>query len=345
MSRISLNSIQSEKILITGASGLLGRQLIYELLKRGIRPICLIRENSDAAFIDNHDLEKRFADLTQEEALADALTGIDRIIHTAAIVNFRGDQRTRAARINAFAAERCFKLAQQAGVKRFVQVSSIVGVGAALRGGRVIDEDADFALSDVRVPYVETKRQAEVLLLEAAAENPGATELIVVNPSIVVAPSRRSSDKMRIDRFMSRAVVPRLPNSLNLVDLRDVSEGIVNALIAGEPGERYLLTGENVSIDWLLDTLSELSGLSPRRIKPPAWLLRIAARYQLRRQRRLGGKLRLYPELLKLLDYDWVYDNTKAKRELAFTARPLSVTLTELYQGGFQGAFLDESVG
>jgi dihydroflavonol-4-reductase len=344
MSRIALNSIQSEKILISGAAGLLGRQLIYELLKRGVRPICLVRENSDTAYIDAHNLEKRHADLVQEDALAEALIGIDRVIHTAAIVNFRGDQRTRFARINAFAAERFFKLAQQAQVKRFVQVSSIVGIGATPLGGEPINEQVEYALEDVHVPYVETKHQAEELLFRAEKSPEFNTELIVVNPSIMVAPSRHGSDKQRIERLMSRAILPRLPNRLNLVDLRDVAEAIVNALIAGESCSRYLLTGENISIDNLLNSLAEFTGSSPRRIQPPGWALQLVAKYQVRRHKRRGGKLRIYPELLKLLEYDWVYDNTKAKRELAFTARPLDQTLRELYQGDFAGTFLDVQV-
>ena len=112
----------TNKTLITGASGSLGKQLIYEFNLQGIKPIAHIRETSDTSYIDSLGLEKRRADLRQQESLEKLMDGIDSVIHTAAWVNFRQDRLTQFTGINTFGAVNMFKAAAKAGVKRFVHV-------------------------------------------------------------------------------------------------------------------------------------------------------------------------------------------------------------------------------
>ncbi len=348
----------AQKILITGASGLLGSQLIHECLKRDIRPICLVREGSDCSYIDSHGLEKRIADLRNQELLSEAFIGIDSVIHTAAIVDFRGDRLTMFTGINSFGSLFCYRAAIKAGVRRFLHVSTIAAVGAVLRGQEErypqppLTENTEFNLSHLRIPYILSKYQAEQLLiqertsLEGASDTPQTQtapnpELIIVNPSIIVAPSRHGADKSRIDKLMSRAVLPSFPNQLNIVDIRDVSEAILVALEKGQDGERYLLTGDNFTLAEGLEVFSSLVGRSPRSIGLPLGLIRGSAKLaQSVRQKNKGGKLKFYPDLIKMLDYDWIYDNSKARVQLGFNPRTARETLTDLYSGSFDGFYL-----
>ena len=86
--------LADQKILITGASGSLGKQLVYEFYRIGVKPICHVRETSNTGYIDSLKLEKRFADLRNREHLAKLVEGVDSVIHTAAWVNFRPVQRS-----------------------------------------------------------------------------------------------------------------------------------------------------------------------------------------------------------------------------------------------------------
>ena len=72
----------------------MGRQLIYECLRAGIKPVVLVRRESDTRYIDEQGLEKRIADLRNRPELERAVTGIDIVIHGAAWVNFRQDKLT-----------------------------------------------------------------------------------------------------------------------------------------------------------------------------------------------------------------------------------------------------------
>jgi dihydroflavonol-4-reductase len=337
-----------QKILITGASGLLGSQLIHECLNKGIRPICLVRENSDCSFIDSHRLEKRYADLRNQERLSESFSGIDAVIHTAAIVDFRGDKLTLFTGINSFGALFCYRAAVSAGAKKFLHVSTIAAVGANLRHPNnfpaPLTENATFNLDKLRIPYILSKHQAEQLLFQAHAQSDDSEErpkLITVNPSIIVAPSRHGADKSRIDKLMSRAILPNFKTRFNVVDIRDVAQAIIVALEKGEDGERYLLTGDNLSLSEGLKIFSSLTGQTPRQAPLPISILKGVAQIASRLRRKdKGGKLRFYPDIIRMLDYDWVYDNSKAGQRLDFNPRSARETLGDLYSGNFAGFYL-----
>lgn len=334
-----------DEILLTGATGGLGRQLVYEMIRSGIRPVCLVREGSNTAYLDSFQLEKRVADLRREDQLATAVRGIDVVIHGAAWVNFRQDKLTQFTGINVFGAVNMYKAAAAAGVRRFVHISSIAAVGAIERkqtkdsASQALDETAKFNLEHLRIPYILTKHAAEVELLQLAAE--GGPELVIVNPSIMVAPSRTGDDRGKALKQYGRLLMPSLPNVLNLSDIRDAAPAILAAIGKGKPGERYILGGENITARELLGKISALLGKSPTLVRIPRFALDLSAQLALEVHRFSGkSKLSFYPDLVKILDYDWAYSSEKAKRELGYRPRPLDQTLQDLLTNNFRGTFV-----
>jgi dihydroflavonol-4-reductase len=341
-------NMTDDKILITGASGSLGKQLIYEFDQRGIKPVAHVRETSNTTFVDAVGLEKRYADLRSETEVEKLVQGIDSIIHTAAWVNFRKDQLAQFTDINTVAAVGLFKAAQQAGVKRFVHVSTVAAVAAFPRGNNNkstvphassrVNEDAPFNLGHLRIPYIITKRAAEEELLKYASNV--KTELVIVNPSIVVAPSRTGDDRGKASKKFPRFLVPDFPNRVNLVDIRDVASGVIAALYKGLPGERYILAGDNISVKDLVLSISSILGRVPHLIRVPRAALDFMARCSVTFNRLLGRKkISFYPDLVKMLDYDWAYSSAKARRELGYTSRSIHITLNDLLNNSFIGTY------
>lgn len=335
-------------ILLTGSTGGLGRQLLYEMTRQGIRPICLVRESSNTAYVDSLGLEKRVGDLRREDQLAVAAKGVDVVIHAAAWVNFRQDKLTQFTGINVFGAINVFKAARAAGVKRFIQVSSIAAIGAVPRRGKragnqnPLDESAPFNLDLLHIPYIMTKHAAETELQQLAAS--GGPELVIVNPAIMVAPSKTGDDRGKALKQYARMFMPSLPNLVNLVDIRDVAPAIVAAVEKGKSGERYILGGENISARELLKRISTVLEKSPVLIPIPRLVLDFAARVSLAIHRFKGGsKLSFYPDLVRILDYDWAYSSDKAMRDLGFRPRPLEMTINDLLTNSFDGTFLRQA--
>lgn len=344
--------IEKDKILVTGASGQLGKQIIYELNLRGIKPIAHVRPTSETSYIDSLGLEKRRADLRQPEGLDKLVEGVDLVIHTAAWVNFRQDRLTQFTGINTIGALNAYRAASSAGVKRFVHVSSVAAVGAVHRkqnGHRhlsdiLIREDSEFNLGHLRIPYIMTKRAAEEELKKAAAES--STELVTVNPSIIMGPSGTGDDHGKARRLFNRFIMPDLPIRVNLVDIRDVAPAVISALCRGRNGERYILAGDNITVKDLVLAVSSIIGKVPHVLRIPRPVYDFTARAAVILAKLMGkGKVSYYPDLVKLLDYDWAYSYSKAREELGFRCRSIHTTLDELLTNSFVGTYLKPDSG
>jgi dihydroflavonol-4-reductase len=338
--------LQQARILVTGATGKLGREVLYHLNRRGIKPVVQVRRDGDCSYIDSLGLEKRLADLRQETELAPLVEGVDAIIHSAALVNFRRDRLTQFTGVNVFGALNLYRAASAAGVKRFVHVSSVVGIGAvprrngnngSNRGPSIkANEESEFNLGHLKVPYIMTKRAAEEELLKAAVDS--KTELVIVNPSIIVAPSRTGDDRSKARMILGRFFMPDFPNWVNLVDIRDVAPGIIAALEKGRNGERYILAGDDITGRDLVLSVSSIIGRIPHLIGIPRLLLNSSARVSLWWSKVFGrSRIRFYPDLVRLLDYDWAFSSLKARRELGFGSRSIYNTLEDLLKNNFVG--------
>ncbi len=336
-------SLRDSKLLITGATGTLGKQLVYECLKRGIKPIAMVRAGSNTEYLDANGIEKRAADIRNRAELDRVVQGIDAVIHCVAWVNFRQDRFTQFTGINVIGAVDMYRAAAKAGAKRFVQVSSVAAVGGKPRNAVDPDlpanEDWQFNIDHLKIPYMLTKHAAEVELKREWMQ--GGPELVIVNPSIIVAPSRSGDDRGKASRTFGRAFMPSLPNLVNLVDLRDVAPAILNAFEKGRPGERYLLTGENPSVRELAQKVAELLGKKPMFVSLPHWCYMNAARLSVVWHRLTGKeKMSFYPDLVRLADYNWTFSNAKARVELGFAPRPLDHTLRDLLTNRFTGTYM-----
>jgi nucleoside-diphosphate-sugar epimerase len=340
--------LDNKKILVTGASGRLGQQIIYQLYKQGIRPIAQVRKSSNTGFIDSRKLEKRVADLRHREEINGLVKDIDYIIHTVAIIDFRQDRFTQFAGVNTMAAADLFTAAQKAGVKRFVHVSSAAAIGGLLRKSyngelrndvHLVTENQEFNLEHVRIPYILTKHAAETELLSLSKT--GSTELVIVNPSIVIAPSRSGDDRAKAKRRLSGFVVPDLRNRVNLVDIRDVAKGVIAALEKGRHKERYILGGDNITVRELALAISIELGKTPHLFRFPKGLFQVTSRMAVFFGKLAGkSKISYYPDLVKLLDYDWAFSSMKARTELGYTNRSIYTSLKELLNNDFNDTFL-----
>jgi dihydroflavonol-4-reductase len=131
-----------------------------------------------------------------------------------------------------------------------------------------IDEEVEIALSDAVGPYCRSKLRAEN---HAKGLARGGSPVVIVNPTMPVGPGDRGvSPPTRLIRdFCNGGLPARMDCTLNLIDVRDVADGLVRAMERGEPGRRYLLGGENLTLVALLGQLSSLTGVPVPRWSVP----------------------------------------------------------------------------
>ncbi|MCB2230274.1 NAD-dependent epimerase/dehydratase family protein [bacterium] len=337
-------NLAGKKILVTGAAGSLGGQIIRDLADRGLSPIAHVRVSSDTTQIDRLGLEKRTADLRNGRELLAIMQGIDAVIHCAALVEFRADRLTQFTGTNVMGALDMYEAARRSGVERFVHVSTVGAVGARPRNGapagaherEPLTEEHSFNLDHLRIPYIMTKRAAENELLKVT--DPASPELVIVNPSIILSPTFGGPDLATVRTYFNRLWLPDLDNLLNLVDVRDVSSGTIAALRKGRPGHRYILAGDDIEARELVLMVSHLVGKTPHLVRIPRSVIDLAARLSFFWARLSNrGRIGFYPDLVRMLDFDWTFSSEKARHELGYQSRALLVSLSDLLSSHSHG--------
>ncbi len=339
-----------EPCLITGATGRIGSQCLRRLQADprrlqadGAVPMVLMRRPLPPGAWGELRVEEIPGDMEDvvagapPPALVAALQRARVVYHLAARVHLGGRGADQMARINAHGPAALFELARAAGVRRFVHVSTTGTIGCSAVP-IPLDEGAPYNLDRFHNPYFDTKRAAEQEVLRAWRACPEPTDLIVVNPSIVIGPPasiRRMSRPRR--RSGPRPGSPALrlvcfwfAGGVNLVDVRDVADAILQAARRGTPGQRYILAGQNVTVREFAELTARHFGTGRPRIRLPLGALRAAGGFAEVGERLTGRRARWNRTLAALAGWYWYYDAARAERELGFRARPLGETLRDL---------------
>ncbi len=320
-----LSNLPPKMVLVTGASGQLGRRLVPRLIEAGYAVRAHYRNAERAAKYCPSGIVSCAGDLLEPSWLDNAVAGCDFVIHGAARVSLSLGRHEEHRRINVEGTRSVIEACRQNGVRRLIQVSSIVAVGAS-EDGRPIDETAPFNLRGYNIPYAETKHEAEQLALAA---NGGNFEVIAVNPSIMISPPDRpvtARDLKKIPRF----VPAYFEFGVNVVETEDVIEGILGAITRGRPGERYLLTGENLDPDRAFQLARQFFGIKKPLVRlPVSFLYPIATIFEVFAKIK-GKRPKFHRGLARLARLRFFYTSEKARRELGFGPRSLESTIENI---------------
>jgi dihydroflavonol-4-reductase len=302
------------RILLTGATGLIGSHVARLLAERGDDIRATVRESSNLDALDGLEVETVRADILDRRAMRRALRGIERVFHAAGTTNL-ALSRARAFAINVEGTRIVLEEALRAEVERVVYTSSVAAIGPAPPGSTA-DETQVWDAGRYAIPYLDSKHEAEVEVLRLVARGLPA---VMVNPAHVLGPGDpgRSSTAL-VRRFLRRQIPVYVDGTLNIVDVEDVARGHLLAEEMGRVGERYILGNRNFTLDRLFADLGRLSGVEPPAVKLPlpAALALVSAA-----SRMPGGPGPATAEL-RAASLRWAFRNTKAKRELGWSTSP-----------------------
>jgi dihydroflavonol-4-reductase len=318
------------RVCVTGGAGFLGFHLVGLLRKRGARVRTFgLQARPDHPLLQIGDVEHRFGDVLDAQAVRRALADCEVVFHTAGLVAVWGPALAKMRAVHVEGTRNV--LAAAAPQARVVHTSSVVAVGAS-RAGSPLDEDSPFNLRELRVDYVQAKREAEEAALAAAA---AGQQVVVVNPGHLLGPQDHEGSVM--GRFCLRVWKGRTimapPGALNVVDVRDVALGHLLAAERGQPGRRYILGSDNVTLAELVRRLAAVAQLQPRWLpRAPHWLMSGVA--GLCEARSWWTQREPYPSFqhARLNRFQWYYRSDRARRELGYTTRPLDETLADAYR-------------
>jgi farnesol dehydrogenase len=316
------------KILMTGATGFLGRQVVSELAPHhGLR--LLVRSGSSRDRFPS-GVELATGDVADCGSVAAAAEGCDLILHAAALVKIMAPA-TEFDRINIGGVANVLAVARAAR-QRVVYVSSFMALGPTEGGpGGELDETAEPSDRRWINSYERTKTLADRLARQAIA---AGEPVNVVYPGVIYGPGEMTEGNIVV-RALLDVLGRRVPALLgdparrwNYVYVDDVARGVAAVVASAAPGARYVLGGDNVSQGDFYRLVEELSRVPmPRRRMPDGlataagWLMKLAAQLT-------GGVPKLTPDLVEIFRHEWALSSARATRDLGYQPRSLRDGMT-----------------
>jgi dihydroflavonol-4-reductase len=316
---------QGELIFVTGGNGFIGSRVVRELRARGYAPRCLLRETSDTSRIDDIPFERVYGDVRDADSLRRGMEGARGCIHLAGISSWAQMNTPALEDIIGGGTRNVLEAALSAGGVRTVYVSSAVAINASDEP-KVFDETSPFELLDTPMRYAIAKHRAEQVVREYVGRG---LDAVIVNPVEVYGPQ----DTTLVTACNIRDILKNYPSvackgGTAIAHVDDVADGIICALERGRAGERYILGGDNLSVEGIVRLTLDIAGQKKPVLRVPNKLLKgLTATLE-----RLGLPSPVLPGVLEYATRFFFVDSGKAIRELGYAPRPARQVLTPVVE-------------
>jgi dihydroflavonol-4-reductase len=313
-------------VLVTGATGFVGSWLVRELVKRGEEVRVLHRRSSNLEDLQGLDYVSRLGDVTDLDSLRNACLGVDTVFHLAGVVGYSKAMRRVMDDVNVGGTKKVVEAMQQSPKAKLVYMSSVVAVGAS-RTPTPLNETSPYTISKLNLGYFETKKAAEELVVDACRR--GRIEAVILNPSTIygAADAKKGSRKTQVK--VAQGKFPFYTSGgVSIVSVHDVVAAVLRAREVGRSGERYILSGENMTIQELFNRIAKFAGVKPPSIHMPNFAVHAIGKVgDLLESIGKKGPINTENAWTSTL-YHW-FDHAKATRELGFQPRPADEPLRE----------------
>ncbi len=316
---------QKNLVLVTGANGHLGNNLVRLLISKGYQVRASVRNIKNTKPFEGLDCEVVQADITDRNSMAQALRGVETFYAVGAVFKlWAKDPQKEIYDVNMDGCKVMVEAAAEAGVKRIVYVSSIAALDYTK--GMPISEESGYN-PDRRDMYYNSKNDGERLAFELAKKH--NVELVAVLPSAMIGgviADRLSNSNEILKAILNKKLPIETKITLNWIDVNDVAEGCILAATKGRSGERYILANEKcMTITKSIRQANELfPELKLKKPTPVPKFVLFAFGALLGLGAKITGKAPAMTTKEVNMFYDLVqdFDISKARRELGFNPKP-----------------------
>ena len=248
------------RILITGANGLVGSATARRFLEAGFRVSALCRVSSDLTLLK--DIADKITliegDILDIHSLETALENQDFVVHTAAIVSFAPKDRNRMFKVNVEGTANLVNICLEKNIKKLCHVSSVAALGRTTSAsekvfGGIIDENQKWEDSPLNSHYAKSKYEAELEIWRAEAEG---LAVVVVNPSIILGEGDWHKSSTKLFKYVYDQNKYYTNGDFNYVDVRDVVEAIFRLTTSNIKGERFILNAGTITYKELFEKIA-----------------------------------------------------------------------------------------
>lgn len=314
-------------IIVTGANGFLGNNLIRSIDKNEYEVRAIY--HNDSSNIDELDCLKYHADILDINSLDEVFTVPKTakvyVIHAAANIYIGAKYNQSVYDTNVNGTKNIVKKCLEINA-RLIYINSVHSI---YKMPNPVREIAAFDQNKVSDLYAKTKAIAAKYVLDKVKEK--NLDAVILQPSSILGPYNYSNDYLieMIRMVASKNLTFGIKGGYDFVDVRDVTNGVLNSLTKGKKGECYILSGHYETVMNILNMVCDTCKLEPIKHKIPLFLIKInfpfiSLYYKITKKPALFSR-----NSIKILQEDIRFSNEKASKELNYSTRDLKDTIKD----------------
>ncbi len=315
-------------ILVTGATGFIGRRLVEELITQEETVHILCRSTSDISGLDDPHITIFRGDVTNIESISNAMQGCDRVYHLAALAKNWAPNPEIFDKINVTGTDNILSVAEELSVEKVVITSTSMTLKPSEEDPvKESDGRAEHILTD----YARSKARSEDSAMKFCERGLG---VVFVNPTRVFGPglmTEGNSATLMIQLYMQGKwrYVPGDGTAVgNYGFVDDIVAGHIQAMQHGRSGELYILGGENLSFNKFFEILAELSEVKHHLFHIPLTMIQLLSNIEVTRAKLFRGYPLITPEWVEVFSKNWAFSCSKAEKEVKYKITPFREALS-----------------
>jgi len=312
-------------ILVTGGAGLLGKELIVQLLAQG-KQVRAIYNKTKLEEFNSPNLQQMQCNILDVVGLEEAMMGIEQVYHCAAIVTFNPKRKMEMFKINIEGTANVVNAALEAGVKKMVYVSSVAALGR-IREEEPINESMNWTEETSNSNYGQSKYLAELEVWRGIGEG---LDAVMVNPVIILGAGNWNSSSSQLFKNVYNEFPWYTNGTSGFVDVRDVVKAMIQLMESDITAQRFILSAENRSFKDVFELMAKAFGKKPPHKKVTPLIAKIVWRLEAVKSKFSGKDPLITKETARTAMASVNFDNSKLLTYLpGFTYQKLETTVDD----------------
>lgn len=239
-------------VLVTGGAGLLGKELIRQLLEQGLQ-VRAIYNKTPLENFGSINLQQVQCDILDVSGLQEVMESVEQVYHCAAVISFNPRRREQMFKINIEGTANVVNAALEAGVKKMVYVSSVAALGR-IRENEAINETMNWTEETSNSAYGQSKYLAEMQVWRGIGEG---LEAVIINPVIILGAGDWNGGSSQIFKNVYNEFPWYTDGSTGFVDVRDVAKAMVALMNSNIAAQRFIISAENRTYEYVFNLIAK----------------------------------------------------------------------------------------
>src|SRR5450759_433572 len=310
-------------ILVTGGSGLVGSELISQLLALGNKIKAIY--NSTRLTISHQNLIPVKCDILDTAALEEAMQGVTQLYHCAAMVSFSA--KNKLIKINIEGTANVVNAALDAGVTKMVHVSSVSALGR-IRENETVTEEMNWTEESSNSVYGKSKYLGEMEVWRGIGEG---LQAVIVNPSLILGSGDWNKGSSEIFRSVYNEFPWYTEGVTGVIDVKDVARAMILLMNSEINKQRFILNAENLSYKEVFTNIAKCFGKKPPHKKVTPFIAAIVWRLEAIKSMFTGKDALVTKETARTALAKVYFDNNKILKALpGFQFTPINETIKNI---------------